>query len=172
MLREAWTAEGKPVFEDVIGRKLKWSSVRGCELLKKREALKTLQLKKTVFNMPNVDLVAPNETPSGTTRREPATSGRGPVPTVAGYWVTRTEMTSYVYVLNFEGTDIFKVGWASDVDARAKDINQHVPSEILQRQWEIFLWRRYPDQFEAYAAEQKLLTGPSKNIRLKASGLE
>jgi hypothetical protein len=169
VLREAWYVPMKPTFDNVIGRKLKWSSVRGCELLSPDEARTVLGLKRTPFDLKDLDLVAPIKSPAETPT-EPETSRHGPrgiVPPTAGYHVTHKKMTAFVYVLNFQESDIFKIGWAFDVEARAKDINQHIPSEILQRQWEIFLWRKFPDQFQAYAAEQSLLQGPLRKYWTK-----
>jgi len=169
VLREAWYVPAKPVFDNVIGRKLKWSSVRGCEQLSPGEARAVLRLKRTPFDLKNLGLAASvklrPKTPPG-----PAVSAHRPkgiVPPTAGYQVMLRKMPAFVYVLSFQESDIFKVGWAFDVQARTKDINQHIPTEILQRQWEIFLWREYPDQFQAYAAEQSLLQGPLKKYWTK-----
>ncbi|MGB8322435.1 MAG: hypothetical protein WCE52_05680 [Candidatus Acidiferrum sp.] len=161
-LKRAWYFPDEPIAADVIG-KLHFSSVSGCELLSDKAARRVLRERRTAAHLTDIELFAP---PSKNSRRKSgvAKPGRGPPPAVSGYQVTRTKMTSFVYVLHFQNMDIFKVGWAFDVEARAKDINQHIPSEVLRQQWEIFLWRRYSDQFQAYDAEQRLLRGPLKKI--------
>jgi hypothetical protein len=164
-LKKAWYFPEKPIADDIIGR-LNFSSVSGCELLSGEAARRVLRKKRTAAHLTDVELFPTppdsKDPPLNDSKNKPA---RGVPPAVSGYQVTRTKMTSFVYVLHFQGTDIFKAGWAFDVVARARDINQHIPSEVLQQQWEVFLWRRYSDQFQAYGAEQRLLQGPLKKYR-------
>lgn len=163
-LERAWYFPDKPIAADVVG-KLHFSSVRGCERLSDEAARRVLRLRRTEAN-PDIELFLPPPDLGNPSRKGGvAKPARGVPPAVSGYQVTRTKLTSFVYVLHFQETDIFKVGWAFDVEARAKDINQHIPSEVLPQQWEIFLWRRYDDQFQAYEAEQLLLRGPLKKYR-------
>ena len=165
-LKQAWYFPEKPIAAETIGN-LDWSSVRGCQLLSNVDANRILRLKRVDAHLRDIGLFVPAARPEQAPR-SPLT-GTGPAlgvpPAVSGYQVTRTKTTSFVYVLKFQNTDIFKVGWAFDVEARAKDINQHIPTEILDQQWEIFLWRKYDNQFLAYEAEQRLLQGDLKKYR-------
>jgi hypothetical protein len=166
-LQKAWYFSEKPVADKLIG-KLHFSSVSGCELLSEKAARRVLREKRSDVRATDLELFL---RPANS--RDPGRKNNGPKPAlgvppgVSGYQVTRRKMTSFVYILRFQNTDIFKVGWAFDVQARARDINQHIPSEVLDQQWEVFLWREYPDQFYAYDAEQRLLQGPLKKHRTR-----
>jgi hypothetical protein len=163
-LKRAWEFPERPLAADVIGR-LGWAAVRGCELLSEKVATRVLRLKKVKVPLPDVGLLLPGPPTSRKKGEVPVKPSRAPPPTDSGYEVTREKKTAFVYIFRFERTNIFKVGWAFDVELRVNDINQHIPSEVLDQQWGIFLWNRYADQWKAYHAEQFLLNGPLKRYR-------
>lgn len=83
---------------------------------------------------------------------------RGPVPSSWSGEVTRgSSGEAWTYALRFGKRDLWKVGWAADVEARLVEINCHVPHEVLNERWAIVNRRRWPTATAAYAMEQQVL---------------
>jgi hypothetical protein len=165
-LRQAWYFSDKPVFKTLFGRNPKMSSVRGCELLSSSEARTILGLPRFEVPLPSINFGSSGLPTDDSNKAFGRRGSNGVPPTTGGFFITRERMTAFLYVLKFQDTDIFKVGWAFNVDARANDINKHIPSEIFGDQnWKPILWRKFTDQFAAFSAEQRLLNGPLKGRR-------
>jgi hypothetical protein len=83
---------------------------------------------------------------------------KGPVP---GKWtgtVTRSmEGGRWTYVFRFGESDVWKIGFAEDVDARLREVNTHIPIELLKVQWCHFARQRWSTAAVAYEQEQLLL---------------
>lgn len=106
-----------------------------------------------------------------TARRHGArTSGRGagalmegPTtgPTPSSYTTVisfNAEAPSFVYILQFGSNDVWKVGRAKDVSVRLRQINKHVPFEILSQKWWIFAKVKCASFRSAHLNEQHLLS--------------
>ena len=59
--------------------------------------------------------------------------------------------------MRFGGTDVWKVGYAADVDARLAEINTHIPVEIIGFQWNHFARHPWRSPSLAFEMEQRLL---------------
>jgi hypothetical protein len=93
--------------------------------------------------------------------RSSVTGGPTTGPRPASYTATiaRTVAAqSWLYLLRFGGSDIWKVGHAQDLDARLAAINRHIPTELLGMRWAIFARKPCHDSLAAYGLEQNLLT--------------
>jgi chorismate-pyruvate lyase len=49
----------------------------------------------------------------------------------------------------------FKIGHVGDVTARLAAVNQHVPVEVLNEQWSIYLTQPWKTSVGAYEMEQR-----------------
>ncbi|NKK72781.1 hypothetical protein GFM13_20840 [Rhizobium leguminosarum bv. viciae] len=82
----------------------------------------------------------------------------GPKPRSEGYVVAEpAEGTAWTYGLRFGKRNVWKIGWATDVDGRCDDINQHIPTELGLEHWSVALRQRMMSRDTAYAMEQRIL---------------
>ncbi len=91
----------------------------------------------------------------------PSATPRGHVPTDASYQVNRsaTEGESWTYGLRFGKRDVWKIGWADDIDDVAASVNQHIPVELGGlEQWNVGFRQRMKNREAAYKMEQRVLT--------------
>lgn len=85
----------------------------------------------------------------------------GPRPTDASYQVNRsaTEGEAWTYGLRFGKRDVWKIGWADDIDERCASVNQHIPIELGGlEQWDVGFRQRMRNRDAAYKMEQRVLT--------------
>ncbi len=108
----------------------------------------------------------------------PYAGRRGPEPSIEniGYAVQRdAKRAAYTYAFRFDNMDIWKIGWAHDVQKRCADVNAHIPSELLEEidcaltpadaVWKRYKQCRWPTAHEAWHMEQTLLDEFRSNIR-------
>ena len=82
----------------------------------------------------------------------------GPVPSGWTGIVTRNiAAAAATYALRFGGRSLWKIGHAEDLECRLRDINKHIPVEVLSESWDFALLQRWPDSLTAYEMEQKVL---------------
>lgn len=103
---------------------------------------------------------------------------RGPEPSIEniGYAVQRdARRAAWTYAFRFDNMDIWKIGWAHDVQKRCADVNAHIPSELLEEidcsltpadaVWRPYKQCRWRTAHEAWHMEQALLDEFRSNIR-------
>ena len=64
---------------------------------------------------------------------------------------------AHTYLVRFGSRDLWKVGHAQDVKLRLRDLNRHVPHELLGERWHPVLSRAWSTATLAYRMEQALL---------------
>jgi hypothetical protein len=52
---------------------------------------------------------------------------------------------------------VWKIGFASDVQARLREVNRHVPVELLSQRWMLIHTKSWPSADTAYRMEQRIL---------------
>jgi len=82
---------------------------------------------------------------------------RGPAPAAWEGTVAREPGPASTYAFRFGQSDLWKIGFAADVDNRLRQINQHVPTELLGEGWTAHKRQFWPDADLAYAMEQHVL---------------
>ena len=65
--------------------------------------------------------------------------------------------SAQTYALQFEKTNIWKIGWAKDAKVRCAEINMHIPHEHLNQQWKLVYTQNWASGDEAYRMEQNVL---------------
>lgn len=60
------------------------------------------------------------------------------------------------YGLRFGKTDVWKIGWAIDAKLRCKEINKHVPTEIIAQEWELKYVQNWKSGEDAFSMEQRM----------------
>ncbi|ESZ04408.1 hypothetical protein NKH47_04045 [Mesorhizobium sp. M1060] len=85
----------------------------------------------------------------------------GPRPTDTSYQVSRSaiEGEAWAYGLRYGDRDVWKIGWADDIDERCATVNQHIPVELGGlEQWSVEFRQRMKNRDAAYKMEQRVLT--------------
>jgi hypothetical protein len=82
----------------------------------------------------------------------------GPSPSDWSGVVTRSGTApAQTYLVRFGERDLWKVGHAQDVSLRLRDLNRHVPHEVLGERWRQVLCQAWSTATLAYRMEQALL---------------
>jgi hypothetical protein len=70
---------------------------------------------------------------------------------------------AFTYVLRFGKTDIWKIGHAVDVVERTKQVNWHIPPEVVPQTWRPILTQPWDNEVDAHAMEQRVLKALARN---------
>jgi len=88
----------------------------------------------------------------------------GPVPRA---WTAIVErklgVPACTYVMRFGDSDVWKIGFATNMRIRLACINAHVPVELIGLSWRTFLQQRWDSEQLAYNMEQRVLKLLSKH---------
>jgi hypothetical protein len=101
------------------------------------------------------ETLLPASLPAGSAAAPRATTG--PPPSSWEGTVTRVTGPASTYAFRFGTSDIWKIGFAADVADRLRQINQHVPTELLDAAWMEAKRHVWPSAERAYALEQAVL---------------
>lgn len=155
MLR-AWRFTNPPLLKDIMAQ-LPPAARHSAVLLPNEDKDKILSLSSIEVELPPAiqtfrDLNSGVSNPS----HNPTT---GPQPSSGTWNITHTSATepAVTYALQFGSHDLWKIGLARDPTKRMRDINTHIPHEILGEQWELILTQRWPTGAIAYKMEQVVL---------------
>jgi hypothetical protein len=89
----------------------------------------------------------------------PMSQTRGPTPSSWTATVThRSDGPAWTYVLRFGITNVWKIGFSTDVEARVGLFNQHIPTEVDAVRWVLFSCYPWHTALLAYRMEQELLS--------------
>lgn len=81
----------------------------------------------------------------------------GPRPAIWERLVKREIGPASVYVFRFAESPIWKIGFAGDVEARLREVNRHIPVELLGQRWTLIRRKLWPSSNLAYRMEQRIL---------------
>lgn len=81
----------------------------------------------------------------------------GPSPSEWTSVMRRRDGGASTYAFRFGDTDLWKVGFASRVDSRLREVNRHIPIELGGSSWTPFLSAQWSSQLAAYSMEQEVL---------------
>ena len=163
-LTEAWRFLPQPLLTETLSGQLTMLATPGVEELDGRDVERVLALPAEKLALPELPSLARMRRLNDILR--PTT---GPRPSDASYGVERSAQdAASTYALRFGKRNIFKIGHAGDVKARLAAVNQHVPVEVLNEQWSVYLTHLWKTSVEAYNMEQHVL----KRMESKRSGFE
>jgi hypothetical protein len=81
----------------------------------------------------------------------------GPRPTSWEQMVKREIGPASAYLFRFAASAVWKIGFASDVQARLREVNRHIPVELLGQRWRLIHVQLWPSADMAYQMEQRIL---------------
>jgi hypothetical protein len=88
----------------------------------------------------------------------PAGPTKGPSPTAWRGTVERENSgPASTYIMRFGDSQVWKIGYASNVTKRLAELNRHIPFEVLKVRWQLAHEKRWPSVQEAFDMEQSVL---------------
>jgi hypothetical protein len=155
LMIKAWRFEPQPRLLDVLAAQLPYHATPQAVLLSLDDASAVLGLKIVEVDLPI------SETLTKAKQLDAALNGRptfGPKPTSwngeSGRDINRTAFT---YAFRFGQSEIWKIGHTIDISERIKQVNLHIPAEIVPHQWRPIYQQEWSDESEAHTMEQKVL---------------
>ena len=95
--------------------------------------------------------------PPSTLRRSDPSPTTGPRPSEWTSVTGRRDGRASTYAFRFGETDLWKIGFASQVDVRLREVNRHIPTELGGGGWTLYLSAQWSSQLAAYSMEQEVL---------------
>ncbi|MBB3139147.1 hypothetical protein FHS26_006933 [Rhizobium pisi] len=153
-LTRAWRFEPAPLLTRTLSRQLAMVATSGVQEIEEPSDV------AAIFALQTVEIDLPTLPALEAMRRmnDALRNTTGPRPSGAGYEVNPpVGGEAWTYGLRFGKRDVWKIGWATDVDGRCTDINQHIPIELGLEQWGVVLRQRMNSRDAAYDMEQRVL---------------
>ncbi|MBY5508324.1 hypothetical protein HFO81_22580 [Rhizobium leguminosarum] len=153
-LTRAWRFEPAPRVVETLAKQLTMVATSGVQVLEDPSEI------AAILAIPAVEIVLPALPGLDGMRRlnDALRNSTGPKPRSAGYIVDQPAADSaWTYGLRFGKRNVWKIGWATDVDGRCSDINQHIPIELGLEQWSVVLRQRMTSRDAAFQMEQRIL---------------
>jgi len=95
--------------------------------------------------------------PQSTLRPSDPSPTTGPRPLEWTSVTRRRDGRASTYAFRFGETDLWKIGFSSQVDVRLREVNRHIPTELGGGGWTLYLSARWSSQLAAYSMEQEVL---------------
>lgn len=167
VMTRAWSFTGSPLpaMTEVLGRELPMAAISNAVLLSPAEQERVLALPREEFNVAVTraiwderEAVAAVVGPGGT---------MGPIPSSFTTTVMRDALkAASTYAFRFGSKNVWKVGWAHDPSERLRDLNRHVPSEVLDNQrWGGGWIQKWASADQAYAMERRVLDSFAEDLK-------
>jgi hypothetical protein len=157
MLR-AWRFQIPPLVRDVLQEQLSYEATVRAVLLDAFDTASVLALPHDEVAVRDAKAISRQRALNDVLSASGPTTGPKPS-SWSGVVARDATQVSFTYAFQFGNRDLWKIGHASDVAARLRDVNKHVPHEVLGEHWHQALQQRWPTEVEAYKMEQRVLLG-------------
>ncbi|MDR3561963.1 MAG: hypothetical protein P4N59_11090 [Negativicutes bacterium] len=159
LITRAWkfTDVPPPVMTEVLGRQLPMAAMSNAILLSMDEQRRVLALPRNEVDV-GITQAIRDERDRIAAAIGPGGGTMGPLPSSFSTTMVRDafrEACTYAY--RFGNLNVWKVGWAHDPVERLKNLNNHVPYEVLHQKWEGGWTQKWASAEQAYAMEQRIL---------------
>jgi hypothetical protein len=153
-ITNAWRFPDLPGTVEILGHQLPYNATSQAVLLNDDEARAIGRLRTASVELPPV--VAKYRAVVEALRRGKPTTGL--TPTSASFSVERVvDQRAFTYCLQFGKRDVWKIGHTIDPEQRLREVNTHIPSEVLGERWQIVLTHPCDSSPDAFAMEQRVL---------------
>lgn len=153
-ITNAWRFPDLPGTVDTLGHQLPYNATSQAVLLDDDEAKAIGRLRTASVELPAV--VAKDRAVIEALRFGKPTTGL--TPTSASYSVERVaDQCTFTYCLQFGKRDIWKIGHAVNPEERLREVNTHVPREVLGECWRIAFTQSWGSSTGAFVMEQRVL---------------
>ncbi len=151
----AWSFTRPPMLLDVLEQQLPYHATSQAVALSQSDAVAVLKLDAVQVTMPDSVSIHKALLHRCLGVGKPTT---GPKPIS---WIREASRDSgresFTYVFRFGCTNVWKIGHAINVTDRLKQVNCHIPSEVVPSRWREHLRHRWDSEIAAYEMEQRVL---------------
>lgn len=156
LMVRAWRFESQPRLLEVFASQLPYNATPQAVLLSSEDATLIMQQHSIELELPITEaLTKARMLDSALSANRPTT---GPTPSS---WTRSTSREvnrrSFTYAMRFGESDIWKIGHAIDVKERQKQINWHIPTEVVPNTWQVIWTQAWTTEVDAHSMEQRIL---------------
>lgn len=152
----AWRFPQKPGLTEVLGRQLTRAAISNVEELTGDERDRVLAVPREEVDCARTAAIRDQRDSLMAGLRDGGTFGPPPVSFTAS--LQREAMReAHTYVFRFGATDVWKIGWTHDLGERLRNVNAHVPHEVLGQTWQAHWHQTWATAAQAHAMEQRVL---------------
>jgi hypothetical protein len=167
LITRAWrfTDEPRPEMTEVLGRQLPMSAISNAVLLSGEEQRRLLALPREEINTGVTEAIREERA------RVAGAAGfggtMGPVPSSFMTTMVRDgDRRAFTYAVRFGNRNVWKVGWAHEPADRLRELNAHVPHEVIGQKWGGGWIQAWASAEQAYAMEQRILNSFDSGRRI------
>lgn len=155
LMVKAWRFEPQPMLLDVLAEQLPYHATSQAVLLSPEDAASIMALTAVEVLLPETDVLQKARLlDQALSQGKPTT---GPTP---NSWTGSTgrdvDRRAFTYAFRFGNTEVWKIGHAVDVSERLKQVNQHIPTEIISQQWRPVMQHAWNSEVDAHGMEQRV----------------
>ena len=157
-ITRAWrfTDDPLPLIKDIIAEKLPANSISQAIELNDADSQSVLSLAKEEVALPQNEVIEKIARTNKRLSQNNAT--KGPVPSASSKGGQRSlGNPAFTYAFRFEDSNYWKIGYTGDIDKRLKEVNKHIPVDLLKQSWKHNLKQGSPSETDAYNMEQRVL---------------
>jgi hypothetical protein len=160
-----FTDEPRPEMTEVLGRQLPMSAISNAVLLSEEEQRRVLALPREEVDAGVTEAIREERGRIAEAVGPGATMG--PIPSSFMTTMIRdADRRAFTYAFRFGSRDVWKVGWAHEPAARFRELNAHVPHEVLGQRWGGGFTQAWASAEQAYEMEQRILGSFEPSLRI------
>ncbi|MEZ5748249.1 MAG: GIY-YIG nuclease family protein [Paracoccaceae bacterium] len=152
----AWRFTPPPMLLDVLEEQLPYHATSQAVALSRVDAEAVLKLDTIPATLPHLDSIMNAKLLDKALAAGNPTTGPKPCS-----WTTEAsrdaDREAFTYAFRFGCSDIWKIGHAVDVNDRLKQVNCHIPTEVIPEKWNAQFRQRWNSETDAYDMEQRVL---------------
>ncbi len=155
MLR-AWRFTPPPLLTKTLTAQLTYQATPSAVELGERDVQTVLALPMITIELPRTEKLERLRLLDETLSSARPTTGPTPA-SWSGSASRDVNRRAFTYAFRFGKTDVWKIGHAIDVKDRLKQVNCHIPTEVISELWAPIYTQPWPDEVAAHAMEQRVL---------------
>jgi hypothetical protein len=155
LMVRAWRFDPQPMLLDVLTEQLPYHATSQAVLLSPEDTTAILALTASEVELPVTDaLQKARLLDQALSQGKPTT---GPMPTSwSGSTGRSVDRHAFTYAFRFGTSEVWKIGHTVDVGERLKQVNQHVPMEVVGQQWRAVIQHTWNSEVDAHGMEQRV----------------
>ena len=152
----AWRFTPPPMLLDVLEEQLPYHTTPQAVALSQVDANAVLELDTTPVPLPELEVLTNAMLLDQALGESNPTTG--PKPSSWSREARRdVERASFTYAFRFGTSDTWKIGHTVDINERLRQVNRHIPSEVIPERWNARFHQRWESEIDAYSMEQRVL---------------
>jgi hypothetical protein len=156
MMLRAWRFDPMPELLEVLAAQLPYNATPQAVLLSEQDAVEVMKLEVFRVDLPDTQIAKSERLLDKALAAGRPTTGPMPV-SWTGSTARDINRKAFTYAFRFGHSKVWKIGHTVDLAARLKQVNQHIPSEVIPGLWGEVYRHPWDNEADAYAMEQRIL---------------